>query len=120
MARLLSDLQRAHERDRGNGAFAQTPEYERLEIGAYALGFVPTDYDYDAAESAYQELGREPAKIRRARVSKLRRFVTYMMRAERHAYMGDAIGGGVILRASETGLLGAIAARLHKLAGDDE
>jgi hypothetical protein len=85
-------------------------------MGAYALGFVCTDYKVNQSGRVFEALVRDKELIDRASLLQLRRFVTFMMRDERNSDYGPLDGGGVIKRATIERALSRIANRLHALA----
>lgn len=84
-------------------------EYERFILGAYACGFVCSDFTSNG--SILQQAERE-AWVERAPFVSVRRYVHTLLRSERHSDMGEDWGGGSIYRAIRSGVLQRVVARL--------
>jgi 8-oxo-dGTP pyrophosphatase MutT (NUDIX family) len=85
------------------------PTYDKLIQAAYACGFVCRDIDGPAFVSEYEELLREPDRLRSADFRTGRAFVHTMMRGERHC---DAGWGGYVQNSWRRGALKVLAERL--------
>lgn len=110
IARLIRELAAAWRRSPGR-AFRDLPEYGRLIEGAYAMKFVAADIA--PTPEYFLPYLTAPARLRTADLQTARRFVHYMMRAERHADAGSEHGGGCIFDALRAGALEIAAERLE-------
>ena len=93
-------------------AFRDLPEYSRFLHGAYARGLVCRDSNGPAFEERMVGTTRDPDQLWRASLAVVRRCIHTVPRSERLGDAGAASGGGVVIRAVETGALAIIAERL--------
>ena len=92
--RLSDDLVRAFHDD--SSRLRYKPEYERFILGAYACGFVCSDIVHVGSVLKRAE---KDGWVEKASFMLVRRYVHTLLRAERHADMGEDWGGGNIYSA---------------------
>lgn len=105
--RLSDDLIRAFHND--SSKLRYKPEYERFIQGAYACGFVCTDF---VPIGSVLEQAEKDDWVENAPFISVRRYVHTLIRSERHADMGEDWGGGNIYSAIRNGVLQRIVSRL--------
>lgn len=105
--RLCDDLIDSFRRDPSRLRFR--PEYERFILGAYACGFVCSDFNSTGAILLQAE-GLQ--WVERAPFISVRRYVHTLIRSERHSDMGEDWGGGAVYQALRSGVLQRISNRL--------
>jgi hypothetical protein len=113
LGRLIRELAAAFRKRRGR-PFRDLPEYGRLIEGAYAMKFVAADIA--PRPEYFLPYLSTPERLMTADLRTARRFVHYMMRAERHADAGSELGGGCIFDALRSGALEIVAERLDRWA----
>jgi hypothetical protein len=105
--RLCDDLIESFARNQER--LRHVPEYDRFVLGAYACGFVCSDFN--SAGSILSQAERN-GWIERAPFITLRRYVHTLLRAERHSDIGEDWGGGNVYHALRSGVLQRVSARL--------
>jgi hypothetical protein len=62
----------------------------------------------------FEPFVQNPRQLETATFAQIRRFVHFMIRAERHGDGGGDFGGGMVYKALRSGALGVIARRLNE------
>jgi hypothetical protein len=105
--RLCDDLIDAYSRN--SERIRYSPEYERFVLGAYACGFVCSDFNSNGSVLGQAE---RDDWVERAPFITLRRYVHTLLRSERHSDIGEDWGGGNVYHALRSGVLQRVSARL--------
>ncbi len=86
-----------------------SPEYERFTLGAYACGFVCSDFN---SSSTILTQAEQDGWVERAPFISIRRYVHTLLRAERHSDMGEDWGAGHVHHSLRSGVFQRVSIRL--------
>lgn len=105
--RLSDDLVRAFQSN--SHGLRYLPEYERFLLGAYACGFVCSDF---SSNGSILRQAEQVGWVEKAPFISVRRYEHTLIRSERHSDIGEDWGGGNVYVAIQCGTLQRIVARL--------